>query len=448
MVMGSAVCLILFALLPAARQAVTFAQQTGSFTDAQAARGQALYDKKCAACHGNQLDNGTAAALTGSKFAGKWNGKSVDDLYYITKTQMPYGAGDTMKPQEYIDVVAFMLKANGYHSGAQELKADASLKQVKIQAQGGSKESAVAAQPNEAKASSPAGSPAAKAPTQAELNAAETNSTDWLLSNHDYTGQRFVDLKQINQRNVASLRPTCLFQASDTKSFHTNPIVYRGVMYLTTSNSTVAIDATNCKLKWRHDWRPRSLEVWPPNRGVAIKEGRVVRGTTDGYLFALDMETGKELWVKKVVDSAKNEGSFNMAPVIFENLILLGLGISEQGVPGWVSAFKLEDGEPVWRFNTIPKPGEPGSETWSNPQVMATGGGAVWAPMSLDVAAGLLYVPVANPAPDFHDDNREGANLYTNTMLVLDVRTGKMKWYYQAHPHDTHDYDTSNYSRV
>ncbi len=440
-------CLLAFCLLSTLKQPVSLAQPNGLFTDAQAARGQALYDSKCGKCHGNQLDNGTAAALIGGKFTAKWAGKSVDDLYYITKTQMPYGAAGTLKDQEYIDVVAFMLKANGYKSGAQELKADpAVLKKLTIEAQRTSKENAVAAQANDAKTSAPAGSPAAKFPTQTELNSAVTNSTDWLVSNHDYGGQRFVDLKQINQRNVASLRPACLYQASDTKSFHTNPLVYRGVMYLTTSNSTIAIDATNCKRKWRHDWRPRSIEIWPPNRGVAIKDGRVVRGTTDGYLFALDMETGKELWVKKIVESSKNEGSFNMAPVIFENLILLGLGISEQGVPGWVSAFNLENGELIWRFNTIPKPGEPGSETWSNKDVMAHGGGAVWAPMSLDAAAGLLYVPVANPAPDFHDDNREGANLYTNTMLVLDVRTGKMKWYYQAHPHDTHDYDTTQVS--
>ncbi|MGH9802487.1 MAG: c-type cytochrome, partial [Blastocatellia bacterium] len=268
----------------AAKQSVSFAQPSGIFTDAQVARGQVLYDSKCSKCHGNQLDNGTAAALTGGKFAAKWAGKSVDDLFYITKTQMPYGAGGTLKDQEYIDVVAFMLKANGYKSGAQELKANAALKQLKIEAQRGSKEASAAIQPSEPKTAAPAGSPSLKVPTQAELNAAETNSTDWLVSNHDYTGQRFVDLKQINQRNAGSLRPSCMYQASDVKAFHNNPIVYRGVMYITTSTSTMAIDATNCKQKWRHNWRPRSVEIWAPNRGVAIKDGRVVRGTTDGYL--------------------------------------------------------------------------------------------------------------------------------------------------------------------
>ncbi len=442
-----AFCLIVFSLMLAPRSSFSSPQRDGGFTDAQAVRGQSLYDKKCAACHGLQLEGASSTALAGGKFMSKWTGKSVDDLYYITKTQMPYGAGGTMKDQEYIDIVAYMLKANGYRPGAKELKADpAVLKQLKIEQQSGSKETAVAIQPTETKTAAPASGSAAKSPTQAELNAADTNTADWLVSNHGYSGQRYVDLKQINARNVTGLRATCIYQASDTKAFHTNPLVYRGVMYLTTSTSTMAIDATTCRERWRHNWRPRSVEVWPPNRGVAIKDGRVVRATTDGYMFALDMETGKVLWEKKVVDSAKNEGSFNGAPVIFEDLIILGLGVSEQGVRGWVSAFKLDDGELVWRFNSIPNPGEPGSETWGNTEAIKHGGGAVWAPMSLDTEAGLLYVPISNPAPDFHDDNRPGANLYTNTMMVLDVRTGKMKWYYQAMPHDTHDYDTTQVS--
>lgn len=436
-----ALCLVVIGILFVPGQKRAWAQQD------QATRGQALYDKKCGSCHGLQLEGASATALMGGKFMAKWSGKSVDDLYYITKTQMPYGAAGTMKDQEYIDVVAYMLRANGYRSGAQELKTDSAvLKKIKIEAQQFSKESAVAIAPSEAKTAANSTNPGAKFPTQAEMNAAETNTTDWLVSNHDYSGQRYVDLKQINQRNVTSLRAACMFQASDTKAFHTNPIVYRGVMYFTTSTSTIAIDATNCKQKWRHNWRPKSIEVWPPNRGVAIKDGRVVRATTDGYMFALDMNTGQMLWEKKVVDSAKNEGSFNGAPVIFEGLIILGLGVSEQGVRGWTGAFKLETGEEVWRFNSIPNPGEPGSESWGGTDAIKHGGGAVWAPMSLDQEAGLLYVPIANPAPDFHDDNRPGSNLYTNTMMVLDVRTGKMKWFYQAMPHDTHDYDTTQVS--
>jgi alcohol dehydrogenase (cytochrome c) len=283
-------------------------------------------------------------------------------------------------------------------------------------------------------------------PTQEELNAAHKNTTDWLLSNHDYGGQRFVDLKQINRQNVASLRPVCMYQSGDTKAFHNNPIVYRGVMYITTPSSTVALDATTCKVRWRTDRRLKSIEVHAPNRGVALKDGKLIRGTTDGYLLALDTATGKILWEKQIVDAKNNEGGFNSAPMIYEDLIIMGPGVAEQGIKGWVGAFKLSNGEPVWRFNTIPDDGEPGSETWGKPEAKLHGGGAVWAPLSVDPEQGLVYIPVANPAPDFYDDIRPGANLYTSSMVVLDVRTGKLKWYYQAVPHDIHDWDLTQVS--
>jgi alcohol dehydrogenase (cytochrome c) len=284
-----------------------------------------------------------------------------------------------------------------------------------------------------------------KGPTQAELNAAH-RATDWLVSNHDYGGQRFVDLKQINRRNVGSLRPVCMYQVGDLSSFHTNPLVYRGVMYLTTLYSTIAIDAATCKVKWRHNWKPKGKEGWPQTRGVAIKDGKVIRGTNDGYLLAIDMETGTLLWEQRSADMEKYEAGFTMAPVIYEDLIIIGPAGSEAGAKGWIGAFRLETGEPVWRFNTIPGKDEPGAETWGDAGEMIVGGGAVWGPLSLDPEAGLVYVPVGNPAPDVYGDIRPGKNLYTCSMVVLDARTGTLKWYYQAVPHDLHDWDQTQAS--
>jgi alcohol dehydrogenase (cytochrome c) len=420
--------------------------QSGLYTEAQAARGQTLYASHCAKCHGQQLEGGSAAALAGSRFLAKWaTGKTLDDLFYITRTQMPYGAAGRLTQQQYLDIIAYQLRVLGYSAGANELPTnETKLKAIKIQAPSNTKEAALrAAEPIETKAS---GTTAlAPFPTQPELNAAAT-TTDWLMSNHDYSGQRFANLKQITPQNVNTLRPVCMYQAGDLKAFHTNPVVYRGVMYLTTAGATIAIDATNCRVKWRFDRKPKSIEVHPPNRGVALSQGRVVRATSDGYLFALDLETGKLLWERKVVDAAKNEGAFTMAPMIYENLILLGLGISEQGVKGWMGAFKLDNGDPVWRFNTVPDDGEPGAETWAKAEARLHGGGAVWAPVSLDAEAGLLYVPVANPAPDFFNDDRAGSNLYTNCMVVLNARTGKLQWHYQTMPNDTHDWDLTQVS--
>jgi alcohol dehydrogenase (cytochrome c) len=281
-------------------------------------------------------------------------------------------------------------------------------------------------------------------PTQAELNAAAANATDWLVTNHDYGGQRFVDTGEINRENARALRPVCLYQAGDLRPFHTNPLVYRGVLYLTTPYATIALDAATCRVRWRHVWRPKGRENWLQNRGVALKDDKVLRATPDGYLLALDTYTGRVLWEREAADSWKGE-TFTMPPVVFEDHVIVGPAGSEVPIKGWVGAFRLETGEPVWRFNTIPAPGEHGAETWAATDKLA-GGGAVWTPFSLDPAQGLVFVPVGNPAPDFHGDVRTGANLFTNSLVVLEARTGKRVWHYQAVAHDLHDWDLTQVS--
>lgn len=420
------------------------------YTPAQANRGKALYAQECASCHGQHLEGKPSQPLAGEGFMTKWGeGKhTLDDLYYIIKTQMPYANAGSLSAQQYIDIVAFILANNGYQPGPRALPADpAILKKTRIARQLSSGENPVRAKAAVTPVVVISGNSASSGkPTQAELNVAHTNTTDWLLSNHDYRGQRFADLKQINRKNVASLRPVAMYQAGDLNSFHTNPIVYQGVMYITTPTSTIALDATTCKLRWRYDRRPKGKEGWANNRGVAIKDGKVVRGTHDGYLFALDAQTGKLIWERAIVDMQKNEGGFTMAPLIYEDLIIIGPAGSELGVKGWVGAFRLDNGEQVWRFNTIPDDGEPGSETWGNVDARLKGGGSVWSPLSLDPEQGLVYIPVANPAPDFYSEIRPGKNLYTCSMVVLEVRTGKLKWFYQAAPNDVHDWDQTQVS--
>ncbi|HEY3068485.1 MAG TPA: PQQ-binding-like beta-propeller repeat protein [Methylomirabilota bacterium] len=281
-------------------------------------------------------------------------------------------------------------------------------------------------------------------PTQAELDSAAANATDWLHPNHDYAGQRFVDVTQINRQNAASLEPVCRYDVGDLYPFQTNPIVYRGVIYLTTPYATLAVDAATCRLRWRHDWIAKARENWPQNRGIAIKAGRVIRGTRDGYLFSLDAETGRLLWERAAANAADGE-TLTMPPLVFDDLVIVGPAGNEVPIKGWVGAFKIENGEPVWRFHMYPRPGEAGAESWGTSDAL-TGGGAVWTPFALDHAAGLVFIPVGNPAPDFYGDVRPGANLYTNSLVVLDARTGTLAWHYQATPHDTHDWDLTQVS--
>jgi PQQ-dependent dehydrogenase (methanol/ethanol family) len=282
-------------------------------------------------------------------------------------------------------------------------------------------------------------------PSQAELNAAASNAADWLHANHDYGGQRFVEATAINRDNARSLQPTCVYRLGDRNPFHGNPLVYRGVMYVTSAYATIAVDAVSCRVRWRHDWRMKAREIAPHNGGVAVKDGRIVRGTRDGYLLALDAETGRLLWERAVADATKRE-AFTVPPVIFDNLIIIGPVGNEVPIKGWIGAFSVETGEPVWRFNTVPGPGEPSVETWGPADTATLGGGSVWTPLSVDPTRALVFVPVGNAVPPLNADARPGTNLYTNSLVVLDARTGKLMWHYQPRPSDTHDWDLTQVS--
>ncbi len=275
-------------------------------------------------------------------------------------------------------------------------------------------------------------------PDQNQLNQANTNVNDWLYALHDYSGMRFVQLDQINTSNVHNLRTNCAFQAGDKYAFHTNPIVYKGIMYLTTRYDLIAIDAQTCREYWRRSW-DSNRETWAQaNRGVAIKDGKIVWGTAHGQLMAVNATNGEVIWKKYRADPEKGE-KFNMPPLIFKDLIIIGVAGSESGIEGWIGAFDLKTGKQVWKFNVIPEETDPAAKTWGSPEALQQAGGAVWTPVTLDPENGHLYVGTANPAPAFYGQDRPGSNLYTNSLAVLNVHTGELLWYNQLVPHDVHD---------
>jgi alcohol dehydrogenase (cytochrome c) len=185
--------------------------------------------------------------------------------------------------------------------------------------------------------------------------------------------------------------------------------------------------------------------VWQNNRGAAIKDGYLVRGTSDGYLLALNAASGALVWAVKAADAKQGE-TFTMAPLLFEDLVLIGPAGGENGISGWVGAFRLRDGSPVWKFQTVPGATLAGSESWGNPKGIKLGGGSVWTPFTLDAEKGELFVAVTNPAPDLPANLRPGDNRYTNSVVVLDVHTGKLLWYKQMVPNDSHDWDLTQVS--
>jgi alcohol dehydrogenase (cytochrome c) len=183
-----------------------------------------------------------------------------------------------------------------------------------------------------------------------------------------------VDLKQITPANAKGLRPVCIYRSEQAASVETSPLVYGGVMYLTFGRTTVAIDAKTCRVRWTYIWQPMGREISPTNRGAAIKDGKLVRGTADGYLIALDMASGSLLWSQSIASAAGGQ-YFSMPPLIFGDLIIAGPSGADFGAKNWIGAFRLDTGEPVWKFNLVPDPGEPGAETWQSSDSLKHGCG-------------------------------------------------------------------------
>ena len=268
----------------------------------------------------------------------------------------------------------------------------------------------------------------------------ETGNVGWAMYNMSYDGVRSSPLAEINVGNVQSLRPVCRVKLGEEGSFHTGPVVVGDTMFVTTAHSTVALDATTCKLIWRFVDPPTKADVYGVNRGVAYLDGRVIRGTPDGRLVALRSDSGRVLWNVRVGDPAEGEFT-SSAPIAWGGTVFIGLAGSDWGVRGRMMAFDAATGKEKWRFWTVPMGDERGAETWRIPGTAARGGGGMWTSYALDTLTQELFVSVGNPAPDFLTSARPGDNLFTNSVVVLDAGSGALKWWYQLTPHDGFDYD-------
>jgi alcohol dehydrogenase (cytochrome c) len=404
-----------------------------AIADDNVGAGQEIFQAQCSACHSNQPGvNGIGPSLAG--VAGRKAG-SLPGFHFTPALQ---GSGLTWNADTFIQFLAEPSKL--VPGTAMTVMVPDATGRANLFAYLATLKDTTA----ETKPSRPS-VPKITGPTQAELDAAALATDGWLYASHDYAGTRFVDLKQITPENSQNLRPVCLYRSEQPASVQTSPLIYQGVMYLTFGRATVAIEAKTCRERWTYIWQPKGQEISPANRGAAIKDGKLVRGTADGYLITLDMASGSLLWSKPIASFAGGQ-YFSMPPLIYGDLIIAGPSGADFGAKNWIGAFKLDNGEQVWKFNLVPDPGEPGAETWENPESLKHGGGSLWTPLSLDVKSGVLYLPVGNPAPDFYGEIRLGANLYTDSVVALDVKTGKLLWYRQFIPHDVHDDDLSQVS--
>jgi alcohol dehydrogenase (cytochrome c) len=267
-----------------------------------------------------------------------------------------------------------------------------------------------------------------------------TPGSQWLSYNNRLDGQRFSPLAHITPANAAQLGEVCRLQIDGPTTFHGGLVVVDGVLYANTARETVAMDAATCAVRWKHSYTPEEERSSASSRGLAVLDGRVFRGTGDARLIALDAATGKLLW-KNVIGATRLGESAAAAPLAWQGVVYMGIGGSEFGIRGRVMAYDAQSGRELWRFNTIPMGEERGAETWKRPKSAKTGGGGVWGAMTLDVTTGELFVPVGNPWPDIDKDYRPGANLFTNSLVVLDARSGALKWWHQVTPEDWQDFD-------
>lgn len=268
----------------------------------------------------------------------------------------------------------------------------------------------------------------------------------WPTYSGTFLAQRFSPLNQINVSNVARLRPVWTYQPPGTGALEGTPIVADGTMYITSGPATVvALDLKSGRSlwQWSRPIAPSVLNLGFPrvNRGVAILDGMVYIGTLDGYLVALDAASGIERWTVAVAENRTGH-SITAAPLAVEGKILVGISGGEAGIRGFLDAYDAKTGKRVWRFWTVPGPGESGNDTWAGDSWMR-GGGATWLTGSYDPALRLVYWGTGNPGPDWNGDSRKGDNLYTCSVVALDIDTGRLRWHFQFTPHDTHDWDAN-----
>jgi PQQ-dependent dehydrogenase (methanol/ethanol family) len=272
---------------------------------------------------------------------------------------------------------------------------------------------------------------------------------DWPNYNGTVDGARDSSLNQINLNNVARLQLQWVYAIPFT-GLETTPVVVDGVMFVTGNNQVYAVSGKTGREIWRYQ-RAKSQTAQISgdaaigvNRGVAVLGDRVFYLTDDAHLIALDRLNGSLLWDVDTHEGATGQYGGTAAPLVVGDLVLTGVSGGDNGIRGFLAAYKAATGEEAWKFMTIPKPGDTGpiADTWKG-TALALGGGATWTTGSAEMDGSVVYWPVGNPHPDTDGDERAGSNLYSNSDLAIDTKTGKLLWYFQFTPHDLHDWDAN-----
>jgi alcohol dehydrogenase (cytochrome c) len=277
-----------------------------------------------------------------------------------------------------------------------------------------------------------------------QLLRADDHPHNWLSYSYSLNNQRHSALRQINLRTAGALELQWVWQARSLEKFEATPLVVDGVMYTVQApNDVVALDAATGRPYWTYHHEPAPVRTCcgRVNRGLAVLGETLFMGTIDAHLLAIDAKSGTLLWDRVVADASQHY-AITMPPLVVKDKVYIGVAGGDLGIRGFIAAYDVASGREVWKFHTIPAPGEPGNETWSGDS-WRTGGAAVWNAGAYDAEVNYIYFGTGNPAPDWDGSTRLGDNLYSNSVVALDAETGELKWHYQFTPHDEMDYDST-----
>jgi alcohol dehydrogenase (cytochrome c) len=281
--------------------------------------------------------------------------------------------------------------------------------------------------------------------TADRLLKATAEPQNWLMYSGSYSSQRYSPLTQITTANAKDLTLKWVFQSRSLEKSEVTPLVVNGTMYTVESpNNVIALNALTGKTLWTYTYAPDPVAkncCGKLTRGLAISGNTIFLASFDARMIAIDATTGRELW-KTVAGDPKKAEAFTHAPLVVKDKVIAGTAGGEYGVRGWIAAWDVNTGKEVWRFYTVPGPGEAGNETWSG-NSWQTGGAPIWVTGSYDPETNLTYWGTGNPGPDWDGRARLGDNLYSCSVIALDVDTGKLKWHYQFSPHNEFDWDAT-----
>ena len=425
------------------------AKSSGGYTTAQASRGATVYTQYCTQCHGANLQGESGTPLTGPTLSQAYGAGTAAPLYDFISRQMPQNAPGSLSQQQYLDVTAYVLSRNGLPAGNTPLTIG-SLSQVRLSALSFKVAGAPSNSDEIVRAAPPVRNVYAKIPAGVDVNVADpmmlnaaSDENNWVLHGRTYDNQRYSPLKRITADNVHSLNLVALVQTGMTATFETTPIVVNGVMYITTpvvnrKMVIMAINAATGERLWDVTYNLGAFQICcgPVNRGVAVGYGRIYVATLDDQLLALNAADGHIVWQTAIV-TAQTGYSETAAPQIYDGMVIVGSAGGEWALRGFVAAYDANTGKQRWRWMAT-DPKTYSGDSWQS------GGGMVWTTPAIDPKLGLVIFSTGNPNPDLDGTNRGGDNLYTDSIVALDVHSGELKWYYQEVKHDVWDYDAAS----